>query len=206
MITMSAHRYVSHRVMQRRKEKQRAVWLAIWGGALMLGAVALTIWAAKPVEAPASSAVGSTSGVPAPAKVNFVAPDLLLKNLQGDTVSLSDYRGKIVLVNNWATWCPPCKAEMPDLQAYYEKHAADDLALLAINAGDSAADVVQFAEAYGLTFEVLLDPNNQAVRAFKNTGLPSTYLIDRDGTVRYAWLGALNQAALEEFVTPLLEN
>lgn len=203
---MSKHRYVSRQVVQRRKQKQRALWLAILGGALILGAVAFTIWITQTSESPTPAASSSTSGAPAPAKVNFPAPNLLLKNLQGDTVSLSDYRGKIVLVNNWATWCPPCKAEMPDLQAYYEKHADDDFVLLAINAGDGAVDVAQFAEVYGLTFEVLLDPNNEAVRAFKNTGLPSTYVIDREGTVRYAWLGALNQAALELFVTPLLEN
>lgn len=203
---MSSHRYVSARVEQRRKQKRRALWLAILGSALILGAAALTIWVKQTSETAATSASSSTSGAPAPAKVNFAAPDLQLKNLQGDTVSLRDYHGKIVLVNNWATWCPPCKAEMPDLQAYYARHAADDFVLLAINAGDGAADVAQFAEDYGLTFEVLLDPHTEAVRAFKNTGLPSTYVIDRDGTVRYAWLGALNEAALDAFVTPLLEN
>ncbi len=72
---------------------------------------------------------------------------------------LSDYAGKVVLLNAWATWCPPCKAEMPDLNAYYHAHQDEGFVILAINAGDSASVAAAFADQIGLSFPVLLDPN-----------------------------------------------
>src|SRR5574342_1058173 len=87
-----------------------------------------------------------------PAKVNYAAPELTLTDLQGTTHSLADYRGQVVLVNLWATWCPPCKEEMPTLQAYYNKYANKGFVIIAINDGDPKTDVLQFVEDYGLTF------------------------------------------------------
>ncbi|HEY3473149.1 MAG TPA: TlpA disulfide reductase family protein [Anaerolineales bacterium] len=140
----------------------------------------------------------------APLSVSFPAPELTLENLNGKTESLADYRSHVVLVNNWATWCPPCKAEMPVLQAYYEDHIDEGFKIVAVEAGDSRETVSQFAQSYGLTFAIWLDPDGAALRAFGNGSLPNSYVIDRQGMVRYAWTGEVNQALLEEYVTPLL--
>ena len=89
-----------------------------------------------------------------PLEVNYAAPDLSLTALDGTPTSLADYRGQVVLVNLWATWCPPCKAEMPTLQSFYDKYQADGFAVVAINDGDPTADVAQFVKDYALTFRL----------------------------------------------------
>ncbi len=141
-----------------------------------------------------------------PVTVNYAAPVLTLENIQGKTESLSDFSGKLVLVNNWATWCPPCKAEMPTLVAYYNQHAADGLMIVAIEAGDARDQVQKFADQYQMPFAVWVDPQTKALDAFKNQNLPSSYVIDRTGTVRLMWTGEINRETLEKFVTPLLNN
>lgn len=141
-----------------------------------------------------------------PAQVNYPAPELSLTDLEGKPVSLGDYRGQVVLVNNWATWCPPCKEEMPALQAYYEAHQEQNFTIIAIEAGQPVPEVADFVRRYGLTFPVWTDPTLKATVAFRNPGLPSSYVIDASGTVRLAWAGAIDLENLEEYVTPLLEE
>lgn len=141
-----------------------------------------------------------------PVKVEFAAPELSLKTIDGEQQSLADYRGQVVLVNNWATWCPPCTAEMPELQAFYEEYSDDGLVIVAIEAGEPIAEVTEFAESNGLTFPVWYDPGKQALRAFNNLSLPSSYVIDAGGTVRLAWTGAISKGMLERYVVPLLGN
>lgn len=136
--------------------------------------------------------------------VNQPAPELSLETMDGRTESLADYREQVVLVNNWATWCPPCKAEMPTLAAYYNEHHEEGFTVIAIDAGDPVDVVSEFAQSYNLAFPIWLDPDQASLRAFGNSSLPNSYVIDRSGTVRYAWIGQVNEAMLEEHVTPLL--
>ncbi len=140
-----------------------------------------------------------------PVQVNFPSPELTLSDMQGIPHSLVDYHGQVVLVNLWATWCPPCKEEMPTLQAFYDKHRKNGFVIIAVNDGDPTADVLQFVEDYDLTFPVWLDPTYLATeQAFKTLNLPSSFVIDRDGTTRLMWVGGISRAMLEKHVTPLL--
>ncbi len=141
-----------------------------------------------------------------PATVNFAAPDLVLTDLDGSPVTLADYQGMVVLLNNWATWCPPCREEMPVLMAYHEQHAAQKFSIIAVDAGEPAADVRRYAEAMQLSFPVWLDPDMDTIRQFRNDGLPSSYVINGEGRVILAWNGAITRDALEKYITPLLEN
>ncbi len=141
-----------------------------------------------------------------PAEVRFPAPLLTLADLQGEEVSLSDYRQQILLVNNWAVWCAPCKEEMPILDKYFIEHRDQGFMLIGIEAGDPMDQVASFVKDYGLTFKILLDPNNKAMVAFENDNLPSSYVIDRKGMVVLAWTGPISHAMLEKYVTPLLEQ
>jgi thiol-disulfide isomerase/thioredoxin len=152
-----------------------------------------------------NSAQSDLSAVPA--QVNYAAPELTLTDTQGITHSLADYKGQVVLVNLWATWCPPCKEEMPVIEAYYNKYKDDGFVIIAINDGDPAPDVIQFVEDYGLTFPVWLDPTYIATeQAFKTINLPSSFIIDRDGMIRLQWVGGINRRTLDKFVTPLIEE
>lgn len=142
-----------------------------------------------------------------PVQTAFPSPELTLTDLQGVQHSLADYRGQVVLVNLWATWCPPCKAEMPTLQAYHDKYAAQGFTVIAINDGDPTADVVQFVRDYRLTFPVWLDPTYLATeKAFKTMNLPSSFVIDRNGTVRLFWVGEISARMLEKHVTPIIKE
>lgn len=141
-----------------------------------------------------------------PVEVDQPAPDLTLFDLDGNQVSLSDFEGKVVLVNNWATWCPPCRQEMPEFKAYYEKYHDQGFEIVAVEAGQPEAEVRAFVEEEGLDFIILLDPGNKSLDIFQSNSLPNSWIIDREGTLRMAWLGAINQPTLEKYVTPLLEE
>lgn len=140
-----------------------------------------------------------------PVQANFSAPEVTLTDTRGVTRSLADYRGQVVLVNLWATWCPPCKEEMPALQAFYDKHKKDGFTIIAINDGDPTADVLQFEKDYQLSFPIWLDPEYYATeQAFKTINLPSSFVIDRAGTVRLMWVGGISRKTLDQYVTPII--
>ena len=139
-----------------------------------------------------------------PAKVDFVAPELNLTTLAGDPVSLADYRGSVVLVNLWATWCPPCAEEMPTLQAFYEQYRSKGFVLIAVDQGETTVEVAPFALEYGLTFPIWLDPQSEAGRVFNTMNLPSSYVVDRNGNVRLMWIGGISAANLEKYVPTII--
>ncbi len=139
-------------------------------------------------------------------RVDYPAPELQLVDLTGQAVDLKDYDGQVVLLNNWATWCPPCREEMPALQAYHTIHHDKGFSVVAVEAGDPPEQVRQFVDEYELTFPIWIDANQQALAAFRNMALPNSYVIDRKGQVRLAWNGAITLAVLEKYITPLLEE
>ena len=140
-----------------------------------------------------------------PIKVSFPAPKLTLMDIQGISRSLADYRGQVLLVNLWATWCPPCKEEMPALQSFYEKHREEGFVVIAVNDGDPTGDVLQFVKDYQLTFPVWLDPTYIATeQAFKTKNLPSSFVIDRNGVIRLQWVGGISRSMLDKYVSPLI--
>jgi thiol-disulfide isomerase/thioredoxin len=141
-----------------------------------------------------------------PVEVNYPAPELTLTTLEGEPVSLSDHLGKVVLVNLWATWCPPCREEMPALQAFYEKYKSDGFVLVAIDQGETALQVMPFVNEFELTFPVWLDTGNEAGRIFKTMSLPSSYVIDRNGQVRLMWIGGISKRNLEKFVPDIIKE
>lgn len=141
-----------------------------------------------------------------PIEVNYPAPELNLTDLSSQNVNLKDYKNNIVLVNNWATWCPPCKAEMPTLQTYFEAHMEDGFFIIAIESGETLEEVTDFVNNYALTFPVWIDRDGVALDAFGNWNLPSSYVIDRNGMVRLTWTGEISKVMLDKYVTPLLEE
>ncbi len=141
-----------------------------------------------------------------PIEMDQPAPELTLYDLEGNQVSLSDFEGEVVLVNNWATWCPPCRHEMPEFNAYFKKYHDLGFQIVAIEAGQPKSEVEAFVNQLGLDFVILLDPDNLSLTTFQSSSLPNSWIIDRQGQLRLAWLGAINLETLEKFVTPLLEE
>jgi cytochrome c biogenesis protein CcmG/thiol:disulfide interchange protein DsbE len=191
------------RVVRRSKPNSNIQAMLIMGtGLILLGVAAFIAWPRGATPSDASASSGSST---VPAAVSYAAPDLVLSDLDGVQHALADYHGQVVLVNLWATWCPPCKAEMPTLEAYYQDHQADRFVVFAVDDGDPADAVSAFVEQYNLSFPVLLDPTYQASdHAFKTRNLPSSFVIDRDGNVRLRWVGGIDRATLEKYVTPLI--
>lgn len=173
----------------------------IGGGLLVIGVTSLFLLSPYITKSTPTSLAGN-----APASVNFPAPDLDLHDISGNPVSLRDYRGHVVLVNNWATWCPPCRQEMPILDAYFRDHQHQDFMIVAIDAGDPVSIVVDFVNQYEMSFPVWLDPSSSALNSFRNNYLPSSYLIDKGGQVVKVWNGTVTYASLEENITPLLKD
>jgi cytochrome c biogenesis protein CcmG, thiol:disulfide interchange protein DsbE len=140
-----------------------------------------------------------------PVKVNYAAPELTLTDIKGVSHSIAEYRGQVVLINLWATWCPPCKEEMPTLQSFYNKHKDQGFTVIAINDGDPTKDVLQFVRDYKLTFPIWLDPTYIATeQAFKSLNLPTSFVIDRNGVVQLQWVGGISLKTLDKDVAPLI--
>ena len=136
-----------------------------------------------------------------------IAPDFTLMNLDGEEVVLSDLRGKKVVLNFWTTWCPPCKAEMPHMQSYYDKYAdKDNVEIIAVNltySNDSVKKVEQFVSSYKLDFPILLDEKDEVGRMYEVITIPSTYMIDTTGKIQHQIVGPLDKSALREYVLGL---
>jgi thiol-disulfide isomerase/thioredoxin len=141
-----------------------------------------------------------------PVEVDLPIPDFTVSDLEGKPVSLSDYRGQVVLVNVWAIWCPPCRAELPILQEYYEDHRKQNFVIIGIDAGDEVEDILYHVKFFKLAFPNWQDPHKYASRAFEVFTLPSSYVIDRSGRVRLTWSGAADRVTLDQYVTPFLEK
>lgn len=124
-------------------------------------------------------------------QAGFTAPDFELKTNSGDQIALRDLRGKIIILNFWASWCPPCRAEMPAFQQIVEEYPETDLIVLGVNSTsqDSLVDVERFVQEYQLKFTIPLDTQGQASRSYHVHSLPTTFFIDRDGVVQKVIVG-----------------
>jgi thiol-disulfide isomerase/thioredoxin len=122
-------------------------------------------------------------------------PALALKDLAGRPHALADYRGQVLLVNFWATWCEPCRDEMPSLQRLKERLAGRPFTVLTVNYGESRQKAEEFARRLGFDLPVLLDPGQQAARAWRVRLLPASYLLDAEGRARYSIVGELDWAS-----------
>ncbi|MBW8011454.1 MAG: redoxin domain-containing protein [Chloroflexi bacterium] len=128
-----------------------------------------------------------------------LAPDFELEGLDGELVSLSDYRGRVVLVNFWATWCGPCRFEMPALQSRYERYAPE-FEILAVDNDESAEAVDAFFKELGLSFKALLDPGGDTQELYRVRGYPSSVFVDADGVIQIIHIGMMTEGQLDGYL------
>jgi peroxiredoxin len=137
--------------------------------------------------------------------VGSVAPEFTLTTLDDQTVSLSNLQGQVVLINFWATWCPPCREEMPAIQNVYDRHRDDGFTVLAVNLLETNANVEAFAEELDLTFPILMDRRGQVFERYRVRGLPTTFFVDQAGVIQNVKVGGpMSEAFIEGQVTDLL--
>ncbi|MGG0658265.1 TlpA disulfide reductase family protein [Rummeliibacillus pycnus] len=140
-------------------------------------------------------------------EVNQTAPDFKLKTLEGKEVKLSDYRGKKVILNFWATWCPPCKAEIPHMEKYYKNQAKDDgVEILAVNLTSSDKDekyIRDFVKSYDMTYPVLLDKEGEQQKQYEIVTIPTTFFIDQKGKIQKKIIGPMDQDMMSKAIATL---
>ena len=134
-----------------------------------------------------------------PVIAGTVAPDFEVENLDGGLARLSDHSGEVVLLNIWATWCPPCREEMPSMERLHEKLGGEGLEIMAVSVdaqlglfdkwGYAGGDIRAFADSLGLTFPIFHNPSGDIQQLYRTTGLPETFLIGRDGVI-YKWVAS----------------
>lgn len=176
-------------------------------GRLLMAAVFVLGSAWIVATRPAEGAVAG-GAIPSP-RAGFAAPDVELEQLDGSRMRLSELQGQVVVLNLWASWCPPCRAEMPALQALHEQRGDDGVVVLGVNSTiqDSEQAVRDFASEYALTFPIGLDRDGQATRLYQVRALPSTFFIDRQGIIRRVVVGGpLDPSVLETTVLEMLEE
>ncbi|MHB1160860.1 MAG: TlpA family protein disulfide reductase [Chloroflexota bacterium] len=151
-------------------------------------------------QAASKSPAGQSSGATRPdvgPKVGNLAPDFALKGLDGQTVRLSEMRGKPVLINFWATWCPPCRQEMPDLEKAYQKYKGQGVLFLGVDKQEDEETVRKFVQQNRYSWTFLLDSDGRVANSYWVSGIPTSYFVDREGIVRDVHIGAINASLLE---------
>lgn len=150
----------------------------------------------------------STAGeIPAP-REGFLAPDFSLETLEGETLTLSNYHGQAVLVNLWATWCPPCRAEMPAIQKLYDEYKDQGFVVLALNMTyqDNPSAILPFTQEHNLTFPILLEETGEVASKYELRSLPSSFFIDRNGLIQEVVIGGpMSEALLRTRIESILQ-
>jgi peroxiredoxin len=139
------------------------------------GALALVAGAARPAIVPSSN-----------------APDFTLRTMGGPNMRLAEQRGRVVMINFWATWCGPCRQELPELSKLYERYRGSGFVLMGVNVDDDVSNAAAVAAKLGVSFPVLLDTDKRVSKLYDLSTMPSTVLVDRDGKVRYVHRGYLS--------------
>ena len=186
-------------ILQKNTMKPKKIILSIF--ILLVGAG--WVWLSA---APENS---TTAGaIPAPQE-GFLAPDFVLETLEGETIQLSDLRGQPVLINIWASWCPPCRTEMPAMQRVYRDFKEQGFVILAVNATnqDTVLNAAAFATEKNLTFPILLDVDGRVTQAYQVRSLPTSFFVGHDGIIQEVVIGGpMSETLLRTRVETLLEE
>jgi len=190
--------------------KRPSFWEGIGSRRLVAGITVLAVFAALllsntraagPEPEAATTPQSTATQQPTPLPVW----EFEVEDLEGQAVKLSDLRGQVVLVNFWASWCPPCRDEMPLLQDFYLAHREQGFTLLGVNVSEDADDAAAFMNANGYQFPVWRDPPGNLLIAEGLNGLPASVLVDTEGRIVKRWIGPLAEEDLTGAVLPLLE-
>lgn len=175
--------------------------VVLLGGMLFIGVTRVQASSTTPA-APVPDASARAS---AP-RIGHRAPEFTLSDPTVALVNLRDLEGQVVLINIWATWCPPCRAEMPTIQATYEQYRERGFTVLAVNQAEDATTVATFMQQFGLTFPALLDSDYAVSKSYQVRVLPSSFFVDRAGVIRAVYLGPMPRSVISGTVEQLVQE
>ena len=158
-----------------------------------------------PSPKPTSTGLTIKSERPKPPRPGEKAPDFTLNDLDGKAVSLSDFRGKVVLISFWASWCGPCRVEIPHMIKVYDELRDQGFEILAVNLREDSGRVRAFVSEYDMRFPILLDPQGKVGGAYFVRGIPTSVFVDREGIITAVHTGSLTDTALRRYVNDLMQ-
>lgn len=186
----------------RRLLQNRLAWTGLMIAVLMIGTG--WIWLGR---LPGAARMADDDAVEMGPRADLKAPDFTLAALEGGSIALADMQGKVVVLNFWATWCQPCRSEMPALEQVWSDYREQDLVVLAVNLQESSQRVSAFVQEIGLTFPVLLDDKGDVFQLYQVQLYPTTFFIDREGIIREViYGGPMAETAIASKVVELLEE
>lgn len=188
-----------------RKEPNAAVTsrAAVVAALLLFGAIVVAALALQGCANDEQAEAGADAALAGPVREGMPAPDFTLTSLDGASVSLSDYAGRPLVVNFWASWCPPCREEFPALMRARQAHLEDGLEVLGVTYNDQPEQARAFVEDSGAAWPILSDPEHVAWDAFSPVGPPTSYFVDRDGVVQRVHIGAVNDEQLADHLAAI---
>lgn len=169
--------------------------------AMSLGAFILLSASSKPLSDGNEGlieGVGNSLDLEVAPFVGAIPPEFSLFNLNGEQVSLSNFSGQPVVINFWATWCAPCRVEMPAIQSRFEKFKDQGLVVLAVDFDEPSKIVSDFRDELGLTFEILLDPGAEVQQLYRNRAYPTTFFIDPNGVIQVQHFGPMTEGQMDD--------
>ena len=181
-------------------------WNVVLVSVLVAGSLFIAATRVQPslgAHSPAAQADVLTDPAPLP---DHLAPDLALPQLDSTPIALRDLRGQVVLINIWATWCPPCRAEMPAIQQAYASYRDRGFIVLAVNQREDATTITPFLEQHALTFPTLLDHDGMVSATYQASALPSSFFVDRRGVIRAVYHGPIPPRVINGIVEQLLQE
>lgn len=181
-----------------RTNPSRFTWTLLLLGALLLG----TAWILYSRE---DTTIPATEGLTEAPTAGYLAPDFSLETLDGDTFTLSHMRGQPVVLNFWATWCPPCRVEIPHFEQASKAYNGQ-VAIIGVDDGEPADLVRPFTKEVGLSYAVPLDVDSVVSRRYRVNSLPTTFFIDAEGVIQNVHIGIINQAVLNEKIEALIQG
>jgi cytochrome c biogenesis protein CcmG/thiol:disulfide interchange protein DsbE len=199
---------MSENIQPTKSSSSKLLWIGLVIVILIAGGIFLGSNLISPADGSNTVGVEIASGLePAPV-AGHPAPDFTLKTLDGQEVSLSDFRGQPVVLNFWATWCGPCRVEMPHFQEAYSVHQDDGVVILGVNLTerDSPGEIPGFVDEFSLTFPIVLDETGEVAKSYKAFGQPASIFVNRDGTVHQVFYGPVNKAFIDARISELLAS
>ena len=174
-------------------------------GWLVLGLLTLILFGllAAPGCTLSAQDITRQPGLPPPSKlspaaeVGRLAPDFTLIDLESNSVTLSDFRGKAVFINFWATWCPPCRAEMPEIEAIYQEYKSKDVVVIGVDLYEAENEVRQYVQQGGYSWIFVIDTTGEVTKNYAITAIPTSFFLDKEGVIQAMNVGAMTKRAME---------